>query len=165
MMLIASKESLRIKVEVNMFLHSYSKCWLHIVWATHDRKKSLNTVIVRKQLSNYLSEYSKSKQIFMKKNFVNSDHIHVLIDLPTSYSIENVLHILKGSSSHWINQSSLISEKFSWGRGYGVFSVSESNLEKVCKYIADQEEHHKNKSFLDEYRAFINAYGMKYITE
>lgn len=148
-----------------MSLHSYSKCWLHIIWATLDRQKSLNTEAVRKQLSSYLFEYSKSKEVYMKHNFVNNDHVHVLIDLPTSFSIENLLHMLKGSSSHWINQSNLLLDKFSWGRGYGVFSVSESSLDKIYNYITNQEEHHKMKSFQEEYLAFINAYGMKYVQE
>ena len=141
-----------------MSLHSYSKCWLHITWATLDRAKLLHTAEIRKQLSEYLYKYSSSKNVFMKKNFVNCEHVHVLVDLPTSISIEELIHLLKGSSSHWMNQNKLMTNKFSWGRGYGVFSVSESHLERVCNYIAGQEEHHREKSFQEEYEAFITAH-------
>lgn len=148
-----------------MSLHSYSKCWLHIVWSTLDRVKVLSTLEIRKKVSLYLFDYASTKNIYMKTNFVNSDHVHALIDLPTNYTIEEVLQLLKGSSSHWINQNGLIKEKFMWGRGYGVFSVSESNLTKVTNYIKMQEEHHKKKNFIEEYQEFIQAYGMKFHLE
>lgn len=148
-----------------MSLHSYSKCWLHIIWSTLDRVHFLNTQDLRKKVSEYLFEYASSKNIYMKVNFVNSDHVHALIDLPTNLMIEEALQLLKGSSSHWINQNSLIKEKFMWGRGYGAFSVSESNLAKVINYIKMQEEHHKKKNFIEEYQEFIKAYGMIFHSE
>lgn len=148
-----------------MSLHSYSKCWLHIIWSTLKKEKLLPKKEIRKQISNYLYEYSALKNIFMKKNYVNADHAHALIDLPTNYSIEEVMHLLKGSSSHWINQNDFLKTRFGWGRGYGAFSVSESNLGKVVNYIANQEEHHKRKTFQEEYEEFIKAYGMQYVVE
>jgi len=78
----------------------------------------------------------------MKINYVNADHVHSLIDLPTAFSIEKLMQLLKGSSSHWINSNNVISGKFAWGRGYGAFSVSESNVNQVARYIANQKEHH-----------------------
>jgi putative transposase len=145
-----------------MSLHSYSKCWIHVVWGTLNREKLLPEKKIRKKISDYLYEYSRSKKIFMKKNYVNSDHVHALIDMPTSISIEDMMHLLKGSSSHWINQHDLLNTKFSWGRGYGAFTVSESVLNKVVQYIENQEEHHKKKTFTEEYQSFIQAYGLLY---
>lgn len=145
-----------------MSIHSYSKCWLHLVWGTLNREHILSNKDVRKQISSYLYEYSFTKNIYMKKNFVNSEHVHVLIDLPTNQSIESVMHLLKGNSSHWINENKLTKTSFSWGRGYCALSVSESAVEKVSRYIENQEEHHCAKEFTEEYTAFINAYGMKY---
>lgn len=145
-----------------MSLHSYSKCWLHIIFGTLNREKILPKE-ARIALSEYFYNYSKGKSIYMKINYVNADHSHLLIDLPTSLSIEEVVQLYKGSSSNWMNKSDLLKTKFNWGRGYGVFSVSESAVSKVCEYIAKQEEHHKAKSFADEYKAFITKYGMKYV--
>lgn len=147
-----------------MSLHSYSKCWLHLIWGTLNREKFLNTAEIRKRVSRYLYQYAESKNIFVKKIYVNSEHVHALIDLPTKLSIEEVMHLLKGSSSHWINENNISIGKFSWGRGYAAFSVSESALHKVTNYIEQQEEHHRVKSFSEEYAEFINAYGMKYIS-
>jgi putative transposase len=140
--------------------HSYSRCWLHLIWGTLNREKLLHQG-ARKKVSAFLSQYAHSKGICMRLNFVNADHVHALIDLPTHYTIEEVVKLLKGATSHWINQNRIVEQRFAWGRGYGVFSVSQSNVAKVARYIAQQEEHHRKKTFLEEYKNFISAYGMQ----
>src|SRR6516165_5453671 len=122
-----------------MSLHSYSRVWLHLVWGTLERRPLLGRPAAAK-VSAFLSGYASEKGIYMKINYVNSDHAHVLIDLPTNLTIEQTMQLFKGSSSHWINESNLIAGKFGWGRGYGAFSVSHSGVEEVAKYIATQEE-------------------------
>jgi len=112
-----------------------------------------------------LSEYSYEKGIYMKINFFNADHIHALIDLPTNLTIEQVLQLLKGSSSHWINQNRLIQGRFAWGRGYGAFSVSHSDVERVAAYIAGQEEHHRKRTFAQEYELFVKRYDLEWRDE
>lgn len=112
--------------------------------------------------SDHLSEYSKQKGIYMRINFVNADHTHALIDLPTNLTIEQVIQLLKGSSSHWINENNLIKGKFAWGKGYGAFSVSSSDTERVSKYIANQMEHHRSRTFEKEYQLFIKRYGLEW---
>ncbi|MFC1782377.1 IS200/IS605 family transposase [Planctomycetota bacterium] len=143
-----------------MSKHSYTRCWLHLIWATLKRERTLHREACRK-ISNFLSEYAQSKEIYMKINFVNADHVHALIDLPANYSIEEVAHLLKGASSHWINQNEIITGRFSWGRGYAVFSVSHSQLAKIIDYIIHQEQHHHTKTFAQEYEEFIKAYGLQ----
>jgi putative transposase len=94
----------------------------------------------------------------MKINYVNADHVHVLVELPTSLSVE-------GSSSHWINANNMIRGKFAWGRGYGAFSVSQSIITRVAAYIAGQEAHHRLRSFSDELKEFINRHGLRWHAE
>jgi REP element-mobilizing transposase RayT len=101
----------------------------------------------------------------MKINFVNPDHVHALIDLPTAFSIEKIVQLLKGSSSHWVNSSQLVTGKFAWGRGYGAFSVSHSNVDLVTQYIAEQEEHHRRRTFADELREFTDRHGLRWHDE
>ncbi len=147
-----------------MSLHSYSKVWVHLVWSTHNREKVINKNAAL-NISNFISEYCKSNSIYLKSIFINPEHVHTLIDLPTNLSIEQLVKLLKGSSSHWINKERIVNSKFNWARGYGVFSVSQSNLEKVIRYIENQEVHHKIKSFTEEYQEFVEKYGMKYLQE
>ena len=145
-----------------MSLHSYSKVWLHLIWSTHNKEKVL-LKDVRKQVSNFLYTYAEEKEIYMKTNYVNAEHVHTLVDLPTTLSIDECLKLLKGSSSHYINDNQLVNNKFRWARGYGAFSVSESLLKKVVGYINNQEEHHRAKSFTEEYELFMKKYGIKYV--
>lgn len=145
-----------------MSTHSYNKIWIHFIWETLDKQKILSKP-ARLKLSAYLFNYCKEKKIFMKTNYVNADHVHALIDLPTNITVEDCVKLLKGSSSHHINKIKLINTKFSWGRGYGAFSVSASQLKKVETYIKNQQEHHRVKSFTEEYEIFIKKYGLKYV--
>ena len=142
-----------------MSLHSYTKIWLHIIWETHNREKLLNEKTA-KIVSEYLFNYSVEKNIFMKVNYVNAEHVHSLIDLPSNLTVEECLKLLKGASSHYINQNKIISGRFSWGRGYAAFSVSESQADKVITYIKNQKEHHRIKSFAEEYEGFIKKYNL-----
>jgi REP element-mobilizing transposase RayT len=148
----------------SMSLHSYSRVWMHLVWATLERRPLINKAAAA-GLSTYLTRYAGEKEIYMKINFVNPDHVHALVDLPTSLSIEEMMQFFKGASSHWINQNGLVPGKFGWGRGYGVFSVSHSGVGEVAKYIAKQEEHHRKRSYSDELRLFVERYGLKWREE
>jgi len=141
-----------------MSVRSFTKIWLHIIWGTKNRNKSLVDREFRKRISKHLLENSKEKAIYMKVNYINSDHVHALVDLPTNMTVEDVVRLIKGESSSWINK--IVKFKFAWGTGYGAFSVSESNLDKVVKYIMNQEEHHRMKSFTEEYDAFLKAYNV-----
>jgi putative transposase len=140
-------------------LHSCSRCWLHLIWGTLNREKVLPKEAALR-VSRYLTEYSEGKGFYMKINYVNADHVHALVDLPTGFSIEELMQLLKGSSSHWINANNVLSGKFAWGRGYGAFSVSESNVAQVAAYIADQEEHHRVRRFADELKDFLDRWAV-----
>jgi len=112
--------------------------------------------------SRFLDKYSLEKGIYMKINFFNPEHVHALIDLPTNKCIEEVIQLFKGGSSHWINENRLLRGRFSWGRGYGAFSVSHSDVGRVAAYIARQEEHHRKKSFAQEFELFVKKYGLEW---
>ncbi len=134
------------------------------MFASHDlgyKKKAVLEKSVRKKVSNYFYSYAKKNEIFMHINYVNADHVHMLIDLPTNYSIQKVAKLFKGSSSHWINKNRLTKFKFSWGRGYGAFSVSASAIDKVKSYIRNQPDHHRKKLFKEELDEFLSAYGLE----
>ena len=147
-----------------MSTHSYSRLWTHLIWETLSREKMLDRrAAVR--TSQFLDSYALKKRIYMKINFVNADHTHALIDLPTNICIEDVIKLFKGSSSHWINQNRIIRGKFYWGRGYGAFSVSHSDVDRVARYIANQEEHHRKHSFAEEYERFVRRYGLQWRDE
>ena len=88
-----------------------------------------------------------------------SDHIHLLISLGREQSISTVVMLIKGESSHWVNKEKLLKCKFEWQDEYIAISVSESLVEKVFDYIKNQDEHHKVKSFEEEYNLFVKKYN------
>ena len=143
-----------------MSLHSYSKLWVHLVWATLDREPMLSKPAAAKAMV-WLADYAKEKKIYLKINHFNADHVHALIDLPTHQCVEDAMQLFKGASSHWINEQKLVPGKFSWGRGYGAFSVSESGVNEVAAYIANQELHHQQRTFTEELKLFVARYGLQ----
>ena len=147
-----------------MSTHSYSRCWLHLIWETLRREPMLDKRAAARASDN-LYTYCNEKGIYLKINYFNTDHTHALVDLPTNLTIEQVVQLLKGSSSHWINENRLLRGRFAWGRGYGAFSVSHSDIDRVCKYIANQEEHHRKRTFGDEYHLFVKRYGLEWRDE
>ena len=128
-----------------------------------NREKLLNKQAAAR-LSCYLDEYAGTKGVYTKINYVNADHVHTLVDLPTNLSIEELIQ-LKGSSSHWVNANNIVAGKLAWGRGYGAFSVSKSNVAQVAAYVAGQEEHHRVRTFAEELREFIERHGLRWQDE
>jgi REP element-mobilizing transposase RayT len=135
-----------------------------MVWATLERRPLLSKTAAAR-LSGYLAEYAAQKGVYVRINYVNADHVHVLLDLPASRPIDELAQLLKGSASHWINEQGLVPGKFAWQRGYGAFSVSQSAVGAVAAYIAGQEEHHRKKPFAEEMRRFVERYGLRWNEE
>jgi putative transposase len=93
---------------------------------------------------------------------VVEDHVHILCNLSRSLSIASLVSQLKSSSSERIKSESKDVAAFYWQAGYGVFSVSQSNIERVVEYIANQEEHHRKVSFQDELRLLLNRHQIPF---
>ena len=89
------------------------------------------------------------------------DHVHLLVGLKPTHTVSDVIRDLKKSSSAWIHDH-LGSRKFAWQEGYGGFTVSQSNLDAVSRYIAEQESHHKQRSFQEEYRELLTRHGVEF---
>ncbi|MDR7129794.1 REP element-mobilizing transposase RayT [Algoriphagus sp. 4150] len=139
----------------------FIKVYIHFVWSTKNRLPYLNSKELRLKVWDHIRENSKSKGIFL--DFVSgySDHCHCLVSLGVDQTIQKVLQLIKGESSFWINKNQLTAEKFEWQDEYFAVSVSESMLGTVRKYIKNQEEHYKTKTFHDEYEEFIVRYGFE----
>jgi REP element-mobilizing transposase RayT len=119
----------------------------------------LSTKEQRREVSDYLYDHADEKDIYMKKNCVNAEHVHALIDLPVDRAVKDVAQLLKGSSSHWINKNDVSGGKFAWSTGYAAFSVSNDRVPDVVQYIADQQQHHRATSFREEWETFLTEQG------
>ena len=90
------------------------------------------------------------------------DHIHLFVGLNPKQAIADLMRVLKSDSSEWINKENLTIGKFQWQDGYGAFSHSKPEVDKVVKYILNQKEHHKEKTFITEYRQLLKRFGIPY---
>ncbi len=143
----------------------FVKIYIHLVWSTKNRVRYLNSKELRLKVWNHIRENAKRKGIFV--DFINgyTDHCHCLISLGTDQTVEKITMLLKGESSFWINKNKLTQDKFEWQDEYFAVSVSESRLEKVREYIKNQELHHREKSFQEEYEEFMVKYGFGKIND
>jgi len=91
---------------------------------------------------------------------IQPEHVHILHNLPSDKTMAEIAQSLKGECSKWINDNDFLKGKFRWQRGYGAYSVSASQVEVVEKYIKNQDEHHKRKSFQEEYKEWAIQYGV-----
>jgi putative transposase len=139
----------------------FVKVYIHFIWSTKNRVPFLDSINLRTKVWNHIRENAKKKDIYIDHINGYSDHCHCLISLGTNQNIEKVMFLIKGESSYWINRNKLTLQKFEWQDEYFAVSVSESMLDRVRKYIRNQETHHKRKTFQEEYDELITKYGFE----
>jgi len=148
------------KVKKIMSLHSHVKLYIHLIWGTHNRQRILKPDLSIALFKHFV-ERSKELNIVFEKMNIQPEYVHILLYLPSDTSIAKIAKDLKGESSNWINENNFIPRKFRWQRGYGAFSVSASQIEIVKQYIKNQDEHHRRKSFQEEYDEWSANYGIR----
>jgi putative transposase len=141
--------------------HSYNKIWIHAIFATKNREEFIG-LDIEPRIYGYLKD--QLIECGCPVRIINGmpEHVHLLFLLNPQKAIADVLKQVKGATSHWINQQDIVEAKFAWQGGYGAYSVSESQLEKVYNYILNQKDHHKKQSFVKEYENFIRLHGFNY---
>lgn len=137
----------------------FTKLMIHFIWSTKNRVPQISLEL-KPLLLQHIIANAKEKGIYIDSINCVKDHIHLLVSLGTDQTVAKVVMLLKGESAYWANKQNIIGEKFEWQEEYMAFSVSQSGIENVRKYIANQEEHHKTKTFKEEYDAFLSAYGL-----
>ncbi|MFC2088108.1 IS200/IS605 family transposase [Calditrichota bacterium] len=136
----------------------YIRIWLHCVWGTKNRITFLNEKN-KKKIINHIKENATSKNIFIDTINGDKEHLHIIISLKHDQNISTVMQLIKGESSFWINKNKLTKYNFEWADEYFAVSISESLIQKVREYIQNQEEHHKIKTWTEEYNEFVNKFG------
>jgi REP element-mobilizing transposase RayT len=139
--------------------HSYSKIWIHAIWATKHREP-LILPDVEEKIYQIMKDEIKSLKCSLRSLNGMPDHVHILFRIHPQQSIADVIKQIKGSSSHRINQINLTHKRFAWQTGYGAFSVSESLVERVNKYIKNQKQHHIKRRFQEEYDHFLRLHSL-----
>ena len=139
--------------------HSHTKIWIHLIWTTKNRER-----ILFKEKGQILYKFLIDKSIEInvpyEKLNIQPEHIHGLIDLPANICLSDFMKSMKGASSKYLNDLQIFNGHFSWQRGYGAYSVSGSKVEIIKNYIKNQSEHHKRKTFTEEYEEWKREYGL-----
>ena len=135
----------------------YTKVLIHFIWSTKNRQHLISNDL-KPQLLQHIKENSIKKGIFIDTLNCVSDHIHLLVSLGSEQTIAKSAMLIKGESSFWVNKQKLIKTNFEWQDEYIALSVSYSAIDKVRSYILNQEEHHKKKTFTEEYEEFLSAH-------
>ena len=141
--------------------NTYHQIYLQAIFATKYR----NAVIDKEWKSNLYGVIGNLiNETNCKTIIVNGveDHVHCFLGLKPVVSVSELMKIVKAKSSKYINDHKLTAERFEWQEGYGVFSYSQSSVDKVYKYIQNQEAHHKKQTFRDEYLAFLKKFKIAY---
>lgn len=139
----------------------YAAIWIHAVWATHERRPWL-TAAIRAALHQHLREQAQRQNIRLTDVNGFTDHVHIPFALAPDQTLAKAIQLLKGESSHWLNQRGTIDMgPFRWQSEYWAGSVSPSGLPRVRAYIASQEMHHQSKSFAEECDQLFKGLGIR----
>jgi REP element-mobilizing transposase RayT len=151
-------------LDENGAMSTYSQVILQIVFATKNRHQHLSQ-FEADQVSRYVHGIVKSCGQTPLATKCMPDHIHLLLGFKTTMSIADFVVKIKSNSSKWINEQNWLSERFEWQRGYGVFSYSRDRLDVLVHYVLNQEEHHRRKTFREEYLDLLKLHGVDYKVE
>ncbi|MBK8516517.1 MAG: IS200/IS605 family transposase [Saprospiraceae bacterium] len=140
---------------------TFSQIYIQIVFAVKGRENLIGKSW-KDELHKYISGIITNKG--QKSIIVNgvADHVHIFVGLRPAMAISDLVRDIKNNSSNFINEKKFIKGKFSWQEGYGAFSYAHSQIENVYKYIVNQEEHHKKKTFKEEYLDFLQKFEIEY---
>lgn len=141
---------------------SLARLWTHLIFSTKERYPFLSEPTVRADMHGYLATVLRTHGCLTLEVEGCDDHVHALFALSRNLSIAQIVKEIKRTSSAWITTLEQRYSKFRWQNGYGAFSVSQSHVDQVRNYILHQEQHHRRKTFQDEFRAFLKRYEIEY---
>jgi putative transposase len=148
--------------------NTYTQCYFHLVFTVKNRDAMIKKTW-KNEMEMYITGIVQNNRHKMLAIGTMPDHIHTLIGYNVNHLIPDLVEEIKTSTNSWIRQKKLSEFKFDWQKGYGAFTYSHSQIDNVIKYILSQEEHHKKRSFKEEYLEMLDkneiAYGNEYLFE
>ena len=141
--------------------NTYTSLHYHVVFSTKNREPWL-TQQKQVRIWEYLGGIARTNAMIALQIGGYDDHVHLLLALPPRMSLSKAVQLLKGASSRWIHETDKDMSGFAWQDGYGAFTVGVSQIADTVRYIAGQREHHRTKSFQEEYVHFLRKHGVDY---
>ncbi len=141
--------------------NTYTSLHYHIVFSTKNRENHIRAE-AGDRIWAFLGGIARENKMKALCVGGTENHIHILIMTPPAMAPSKMVQLLKGGSSKWIHETFPEMRTFAWQDGYGAFTVSKSQIPEVIRYIENQHEHHRGKSFQEEYLAFLKTHGIEY---
>jgi len=141
--------------------HTYGSCLYHFVFSTHNRERTIQADWMRR-MWDYTGGIAKNHEMKALCVGGTEDHIHLLLMIPPTIAPAKGIQIVKGNTSKWIHEEIPVCRQFAWQEGYGVFTIGFSQIEKTSEYIIRQSEHHRLKSYEEEYRSFLKKHMIEF---
>jgi len=141
--------------------NTYSQIYIHIIFAVQGRQ-NLIPKKHREELHKYITGIVQNRGQKMLAIFCMPDHSHILTGMKPSISVSDLARDIKAGSSKFINENKWMKGKFNWQEGFGAFSYSRSQIDTVIKYILRQEEHHRRRTFKEEYIELLKKFEVEY---
>ena len=142
-------------------MHSFNSCLIHCVWSTKNRASFLDSEL-RERLWPYLGGIARENKMRALAVGGAADHVHILISLPGTLSVAKAIQLLKGNSSKWVHETFPRLAGFAWQQGYGAFSIGISGVKATEAYIRNQTEHHRRRTFHEEFAAMLRKHGLDF---
>jgi putative transposase len=152
---------MRAIIKCNYMANSCTNILIHYIFSTKNRKKII-TAELEKRLWPYMGGIARENNMKALNVGGIEDHVHLLVTLPPTIPVAKAIQLIKGGASKWVHDTFQNYNNFEWQKGYGAFSVSMSSLEDTISYINAQKQHHKIKTFQEEYIDFLKRYKIKY---
>ena len=140
---------------------SLIKNYVHVIFSTKHRQPFIKEP-EEQELHGYLGGICNNLECYPIKIGGYTDHVHILCLLSKKIALMKLVEEVKSHSSGWMKTKAEDLKNFYWQDGYGAFSINPSQVDSVINYIAEQKEHHRKKTFQDEYRAFLKKYNVEY---
>ena len=141
--------------------NTYTQLYIQFVFATKFRTATLQDSW-DEELRKYIAGIIANNGHKMLAINNMPDHLHLFIGLHPTQSISELMRLVKGDSSEWVNKERHTKSKFQWQDGYGAFSYGRSQVDAVVQYIANQQAHHQKVTFIDEYKQLLEKFGVQY---
>ena len=142
-------------------MHAFTSSLYHCVWSTKGRQPVL-TPEIQSRLWPYLGGIARANKTPALAISGAADHVHILLSLPATLTISKAIQLLKGNSSKWLHEEFEGLRLFNWQEGYGAFTIGTSGVGDTKSYIVTQAEHHRKKTFDEEFRSFLDKHGLPY---
>src|SRR5437763_16676447 len=139
--------------------HSFVNSLFHCVFSTKERRPIIRPDL-QERLWPYMGGIAREHDVKALAIGGVEDHVHLLLSLPSTLAVAKAVQLIKGGSSKWVHDTFPELEHFAWQEGYGAFSIGISQLDVTKAYIGNQKEHHRKKTFQEEFLAFLKKHGL-----